>query len=492
MKSDLRGVKVSLIFPSFKNFRDSMAFIENVDYLGVIPPVNLSYVAAILEREGCVVQLIDASAEKLTREEAGARVAAFNPDFLGFTLTNLDFNLSLDWIRYFGREHRRPIVVGGILTRANGEAVLCHPEISYSVIGDADETLPELLRCVQAGGDLGRVAGIAYRDADGNVRRTAAREPLRDIDTRPFPARHLLKTDLYFSILSQRKKFTAGMSVFGCPYPCAYCTMRRTPMQIRSAKNIVDELEACQKELGIHEVDFFDPNIALNKGRVHEICRLIKQRKLDVTWSVRANLMTMDRDIMKDMASAGCAWVGYGIEAGDEGILKGLSKPQGGVSHIHEVLKATRESGMRTCGFFILGLPGETPETLRRTVDFIYRAPLDYVQIASFWPVPQTPIYEEIVRETGRDFWKENITAGLDPRPYLLWRTSFSLDGVKAQVHKAYMGFYFRPSYILRAILRIRSFGEIVYGVKAVAGMAAGFIRKLRKDTLPLCHGGPA
>jgi anaerobic magnesium-protoporphyrin IX monomethyl ester cyclase len=491
---DLSGLKITLVFPSFRRYRETGALVENADYLGSMPPLILTYVAAILERHGCRVQIVDANVENLSPEEGADRAAPFAPDFVGFTLTHLDFPNSLEWIRCFSRRIRAPILVGGPLTRYHGDVVLKHPEIAFSVIGDGDDTLPELLRRLSDGGDVRAVPGIAYRESDGTVRRTVPRAPLADVDSRPFPARHLLNNDLYFSILSQRRRFTAGMTVFGCPYPCAYCSMSRTPRQIRSAKSIVDEMELCQKEFGIHEIDFPDPNICLNKDRMLEMCDLIRKRRLDVSWSGRANITTLSEDVLRAMASAGCAWLGYGIESGDAGILSTVKKPQGGLERVRETVRLTQRAGIRVCGFFILGLPGETKETANRTAEFILKTPFDYVQIASYWLIPNTSLYEEAKRESGMDFWAKTITEGLDPKPYLLYKSELGLDEIKYLVHRTYARFYTRPGYVVRAVARIRSWHEVRKASRAFFGIILGIVMKFlkrtwRREPVPFCHG---
>lgn len=144
----LKGVKVTLVFPSYRTSGDPVSLKEAKEHLGIIPPLSLAYVAAILERVACIVQLIDASALNLTKIQVSEMISQFKPNFLGFTSTTIDFHNTLDWINFLKEKTNLPVIIGGIHLSAYPVETLMHKAIDYGVVGEAEETLPELLRCL--------------------------------------------------------------------------------------------------------------------------------------------------------------------------------------------------------------------------------------------------------------------------------------------------------------------------------------------------------
>ncbi len=277
---------------------------------------------------------------------------------------------------------------------------------------------------------------------------------------RPLPARDLSEVPLYYSALSRGRPFTPAMSVIGCPHGCDFCTIRRSVTQIRTPEDIVDEMEVCEKELGIEEIDFFDAGISIVRERTLRIAELYRQRGLSIRWSARARIDCVDPEQLAAMRSINCVWLGFGLETGDLSVLAEAGKRAGTLEAIHRNLSATRDAGIDTVGFFMLGLPGETLETLETTRRFLDVAALDYVQISPYWPVPRTPIYDAMVAETGVDPWRDVITKGL-PEKLPLHGTDFEMRELDEVASRLYRRFYFRPKRLVKMARDVRSLHQL-------------------------------
>ncbi|MBT3785564.1 radical SAM protein, partial [bacterium] len=333
------------------------------------------------------------------------------------------------------------------------------PEVKAVFHSPAETCVVEWTRAYLDKLEWWKVAGTCV-NYEGQVYNNAKLAHPKDV-VLPLPAREILPDkNLYFSTLSELRPFTAGMSVFGCPYGCDYCSNRLTPVHPRSAEDIVNELEVCERELGYREIDYFDANFLLPPERVFEIADLYAKRNLSIRWSCRVRVDKVEREQLKAMARSNCSWIGYGIESGDEDVLRGVNKYQGGIDHIRDVLKATHEEGIGITGFFILGLPGEDEDSLKNTLEFIGSAPFDFVQISPYWPVPGTPVYNRLVQEAGMDPWKTVIESDSLDHDMHLPGTKFSLREMHEHTSRFYREFYFRPSQFLKILKKTSNIAQ--------------------------------
>jgi anaerobic magnesium-protoporphyrin IX monomethyl ester cyclase len=443
----LNGIHILIIFQSFKNNTDTLAFVKNVRHLGIVSPTILFYTGGSLERAGATIHFLDCSALNLDSEDAVKYAKKWNFDLVCFTITNLDFLFTAKWIQRFYEEFNKPIFVGGIAAENYPEEVAKVPGITGVCHAPAETAAVEWVKRYFNKGEWWLTPGTTNEYQEAVIKNPVVIDTRKLI--RPHPARHLGQTEKYFSILAKGAPSTAGMATFGCPFGCEFCQIRRTPFVIRTAIDLVDELEICEKELGIAEMDYFDSNFTVPRERVFEFSRLYQQRKLKIRWSCRARIDLVDKEVLKAMKKANCSWIGFGIESGDDTVLSNIKKTQKGSGYISKALKWTDDAGISPVGFFVFGLPGETNETLENTIRLIEKNPLDFIQIQAFYPVPNTPIYNRIVQETGLDIWKLAITQGHNRDDLELDQTGFTVKDMHQYVSKVYTDFYFRPHQIL-------------------------------------------
>lgn len=462
-------MKIALIFLPIRLEKNWSALKAQDEQIGVMPPLSLTYVGAIAENAGHKVCIIDAVAERLGFEEVINRIREFNPDLLGYTITTYGLHQNLEGIKKIRRHLAIPVILGGWHLSLYPHETMVHPEIDYAVIGEADLALPKLLRELENGGDLSAIDGIAFRK-DGEIIVNYPKTALSNIDETPFPARHLLKNDKYHNILTQRKNFTVMLSARGCPFRCIFCDLKSIKFRQRSPKNFVDEIEQCQKVLNINEIDIYDSSFTVNKKRVLAICDEINKRKIDIAWTVRTRADCVDKEMLLKLKGAGCTTLMYGIESGSQEILKRLRKDTN-LEHIKEVVKFTKKCGMKALGFFIIGSPGDTPQTIKQTMSFMRELDLDYIQVTKMTPFPNTEVYETYVKESGIDYWREFTKDRSFERELPLIGTEITQKQALKYVKQAYVNFYYNPLYIIKALRRIKTPFELWNSVKAAFGI---------------------
>lgn len=424
------------------------------------PPIILAYVAAIAERAGHQATIIDAHSLRLDRDAVVRRIREFGAEALCFRLDVYGFQDSIDWMRELKARTGLDVIAGGVAMSDYPADCMTHRVIDFGVTGEAVDRFPRLLSSIANGGEgLAAIDGITYRDGDEVVHNPPTGE-LASIDDYPFPARHLLPNEIYGSFVSQRRNFTIMLTSTGCPFNCVYCAIVKVPHRLRSPEGVMEEIEHCVRDHGVREIDFFDASLFVDRDRAMTLMEMLARRGLDLEWTCRSRLDHVDRELLALARRAGCRMIYYGIESGSHEILHNIHKeltPQ----QTRDGIRATREQGIRTLGFLMVGNPGETRETIRGTVRFARSLNLDYVQICRTIAKPGTALDRQLKQQTGRDYWAEFIRGDVGeerlPMPWI----DMSQDELEDELKRAYYAFYFRPSHILRTLVQVRHPDEL-------------------------------
>ncbi len=451
-------MRVALVFNPFqyKIHEENIRIVQK--YFGLFPPLSLAWVAAIAEKAGHKVLLVDARTLRLSREETLRILRLFRPDIIGFMMTTYMFRDTLEWIRFFKKNLDIPVMIGGYNLRVYPRESMAHPEIDFGVVEQAYYTLPALLdELGKKEPDFTRVPGLAYKK---NEKVFVTPHPQEiDFNLFPNPARHLLPNELYAEFPTERRNFTVMVTSLGCPRNCSFCEAGKTPYKPRSPETVIREIEECYERYGIREIDIFDYDFTAIPSRTREICRLICSRGLDVTWACRSRIDNVDFSLLREMKEAGCRRIYFGIESGVEAILKNINKNID-IARIKSTLSACKKLGIRTLGFFLVGAPGDTKKTFKETVKFAKSLDLDYVQFSKTLAKPLTPLWKDMVETTGEDYWKDWILGKETdrdlPRPWTDL-TNGEIDDLARWAYRSYHG---RPAYMMKQILKIRSWRE--------------------------------
>ena len=301
---------------------------------------------------------------------------------------------------------------------------------------------------------------------------------LEDLDVLPHPARTLLPYQKYYSVLSKFTPVTTMMTSRGCPYQCTFCDRPYLGKEFRyrSALSVVEEMEECLK-LGIKEIMIYDDTFSIHKARVHEICDEIVRRCLPVKWDIRTSVNAVDDKLLANLARAGCQRIHYGIESGNPEIQVIIKKFLD-LNRVKHAVRVTKDLGMDTLGYFMIGSPSETREQMEQTIEFAISVGVDYAHISIHTPFPATESYR-MGFDRGlysSDFWKE---FALNPKPDFVppvWDEILSRDELIEMMNRFYRRFYMRPGYMLRRLFDIKSAGELVRKARLGAKLASRLI----------------
>jgi radical SAM superfamily enzyme YgiQ (UPF0313 family) len=440
------------------------------------PPLGLAIIAAVLEKEGHRVTVLDANALGLTPEALPSLAAG--ADVIGLTAMTPTIGAAMESARYLKKANPDlTIVLGGAHgTLLPDETLAAAPEIDIIVRGEGEATAVELLRTLEARQPLENIAGISYR-RDGRIASNAARTTLTDMDALPYPAYHLLPWRKYrpHPPHGLARPFAAIVTSRGCPYRCAYCSkpIFGSKFRAQSAERVVDEVAYLQEKFGIREIAFYDDIFTLDKKRALAVAEGIIRRGIKVVWTCEARVNLVDKELLIAMKRAGCYAVAYGLESASPAILDTLHKditPE----QVETAVRITREAGIQTVGYLMLGSPGETPETIRQTIALAKRLKLDFAQFAVTTPFPATELYKIYTQERQETIpWESFVYAGDNRLTPVFESQDLSRDDLKRWTRRAYREFYLRPAYIWQRLRRLTSWNELKVNLK-------GFLMLLR------------
>ncbi len=410
---------VLLIYPYFKPKRDRSVF--------RFPPLGISYIAAALEQAGHKVELLDCTF--LERQEALQIARAAEASVIGIYCM-VSMREDCTWFAQLLRSPGKLLIAGGPLPTCDPESFL--EQFDVVVRGEGEQTVCELLQAYELGSDLEAIEGIVYRAKGGlsepehqDYVSTLQRSFVKELDKIAFPARNLLPNDRY--IQYGKKKYgyaiTTVMSTRGCPYHCEFCSnvVFGGSYRERSARNVVDEIEIALG-LGYDRISFADDVFTMKKSRVVEICAEIQHRGLHFQWECLGRVDAIDFQMAATMKAAGCRRIFFGIESGDEAILR-LMRKQITTAQARAAVQAAHDAGLEVGAFFILFYPGDSDTTVLNTIKFATDLPLDYLGLSMPYPLPGTALYERVKQQINRPWHPEESLFGSH---VLIYKADFS------------------------------------------------------------------
>ncbi len=400
MNDKLNPNKILLIHPLGYDAADAEGDISRT--ANIMPPLGLLSIAAYLEKEGISADVLDLFAYPEATKTIDTYLLAEKPAFVGFTCTTsafLDAAQLAEKVKATLPQTR--IIVGGPHISALQEKVLTDfPIIDFAVIGEGEKTATDLIQACQQGCPANQVPGVVCRD-NGQVVFTGYPKKMIDLDSLPFPAYNKLKgfPDKYLLPIFNYPSIpnTSCLSSRGCPYQCSYCdrSVFRRSFRYNAAQYLYDHIKFLNDTYGIRHINFYDDQFTVNRQRVVDFCELMKADKLPVTFNCAVRAEHVDPELLGLMKKAGCWMISLGIENGDEHLL-GRHRQNPDLKMIAATLRDIKKAGIRTKGLFMLGLPGETEETVQKSLDFVLSNPIDDFNLAKFTPFPGSPLYEKI------------------------------------------------------------------------------------------------
>lgn len=376
------------------------------------PPLGLGYLAAVLERAGHQVAIFDFGlTPRSSVDEDLAQVASFRPHLVGFTSMTNVYHAAADLARWVKRALGCPIVFGGPHATVYPLRVLAEPFVDYVVCGEGEETLLELVGALEGKGpNIESIHGLCYK-ANGELRQNPARPLLTDLDALPFPARHLFDMGQYGLYTPDGERMVTILSSRGCPFNCSYCfkgIVGRTYRQ-RSPENIIAELRCVMAEYNVRDFYFIDDLFTIDSRRLEAFTQRVVEEGLEIRWQCLGRVDRVRPELLRKMYQAGCRQIHYGIESGNQRILDGVGK---GITleQVRQAVTWTDQAGIVAKGYFMLGLPGDTLQTIEQTITFATSLDLEEAMFSITTPFPGTRLWDELVRKHPETEFNQNFS----------------------------------------------------------------------------------
>jgi radical SAM superfamily enzyme YgiQ (UPF0313 family) len=367
-----------------------------------IAPMGLLSIAAYLEKNGITTDIIDCYAHPDSQGKIPDYLKEKSPGYIGLTCTTSTFHDSVR-IAKMAKEILPGIrsVFGGSHVSALREKILeDYPDVDFSIIGEGEQCVEALIKAGTRRKALSEIPGLVYRD-NGDINFTGFREKGIELDSLPFPAYEKLQGYPHAYKLPifnyPRTPNTACNSSRGCPYACSYCdrSVFRRSFRYNSAQYLYEHVNYLKERFGIRHISFYDDQFTFNRKRVEEFCRMVLDNHLNMTFNCVVRAEHVDFELMKLMKSAGCWMMSLGIESGDPELLA-QHRQNVDLDMLADTIRNIKRAGIRTKGLLMMGLPGESEKSIKRSMDYVFSLPIDDFNLAKFTPFPGSPLYENI------------------------------------------------------------------------------------------------
>jgi len=444
------------------------------------PHLGLAYLGAVSEERGDEVRVYDGDVEQQPVEQVARE---FQPHLVGMTANTPQVMSAWRAARAIKRELDVPVVLGGphvsIVCDDLDIESTSRPEVNLVVRGEGEVVWVDLSRRIESflrdsdslstaglmaaeAGVFQDLQGVTYQSSAGHVVRNPDQPPIHDLDSLPWPAYHLFRMDRYTNLQPTVDKVEGArsfsiMTSRGCPYRCSFCSQSIMPVKwrARSAENVLAEWRHLVEDLGAQEIGVLDDSANIRRERLHELCDTLIQHNLHhVPWifvnGIRANLASYE--LLKHMKEAGLKRTAFGVESGDQIILDSINK-RIELDTIRQTFADAKRAGVETIGFFMIGLPGETEESIEKTIRFAIELDPLVANFSMMTPFPGTKVYEQVKRE-GKllmDTWDDYV--------FFEGRARYEMGDLTAELverkwRESYRRFYLRPRRVLRTLLR--------------------------------------
>lgn len=451
-------------------------FTKRPYFLSLQAPLNIAYLAAYLRRY-YEVEIWDYEVDNYSESSFIQRLKRTRPSLIGFSCFTPSIINGHRMATAVKRASREIItVVGGVhVSSLPEQALLEFTNYDIAVIGEGEETLLELCQCIEKGKSVQGIKGLAYR-MDGQIKIEKPRPLFDDLDSLPYPARDLLKMELYQGVVHKgfSRDYLRIVEVFtsrGCPYCCTFCASQATMgtrVRFRSIDNVFGEIEQCIREYNSNHVTLLDDTFTLRPQNVQTICRYLKQKGL--TWNCTGTRVdAVSKELLEMMVQSGCRGIAFGVESGSPRILKAINK-RTDIQQVKNAFKWAHQSGIKYVeADFIVGAdPDETWEELALSQKLIREIRPDILSVSHIVPYPGTAV-NKLMKERGylssADDWNA-FTLFEERKPP--WRTRyFTSKDLISIPRKLLRQYYFTPQWMYQQLRKIENIKEFGYWIRS-------------------------
>lgn len=460
--------------------------------LGMSFPLGLAYLGTAAKKAGFDVSGLDAVMERPAREiddgllrygldedELRERISAAAPDIVGIgCFFSSRFPAVLESAKIIKEIDRNIITVtGGIHPSLMPVEVCSAPAIDFAVIGEGERTFVELLNSLFATGNFDNIDGLAYK-SNGEVKVNIKKAYIEDLDGLGFPDWEMFDLEEYLVMGEGRWDLGKGryapvVTSRSCPFKCTFCSIHHVmgpKYRSHSPGYVVDMIATLAKRYDVDEISFEDDNLTYNKDRFISICKGIVEKGIKIRWNTPngVHVGSLDEESIEWAGRSGCDSLNLAVESGDDYMRNKVIKKGLSSDRIYRAARACRKTGIKTNGYFVIGMPGETEESVNNTKKMLSRLRFNNVSIFAATPMPGTKLYDECLAKGyfDKDHYKNEFAdfrAALFSQPSIE-TPEFDKEKMRLWQYRLYMAYY-------RATLRDRFFDWIAHNPRAAAAM---------------------
>lgn len=416
-------------------------------------PLDLLYLSGRFQKKNFDLYLIDAIADKLPKNLCLAKIKKISPDIILSLVASPSYKQDVDFLKEIKNKlpNTTLIVTGDVYRELKEKAFKITPFINAILL---DFSTDDIIKYIENGQGK-KINNIIYKLKKEIISGDEI-HGYGEFDV-PLPRWDLFHIEKYSFPFSRRKKFATILTDFGCPYDCSFCPISTLGFKLRSINSIIKELKLL-KSLSVNELFIRDQTFGANKKRTIELCQTIIQKGLDFSWTCFSRVDVINESILKLMKKAGCHTIIFGIESSNKDILKDYEKNIS-IQQIKQAISLCNEFKIRIVGTFILGLPGETKESILKTIKFAKSLDLDYASFNMAAPRFGTKFRKQMI-DKG---WVDKNTIEMDSsKGKPIWKNQQLSNEEILQLHKkAIKSFYLRPKYLLKRLFALKSIEEI-------------------------------
>jgi len=445
-------MRILLVYPPISKQERYCSAIGNAG--GNQIPLGVFYLAAYLRQNGHEVCVIDGEANRLTTPDVLRQSDAFRPQLLGISCTTVAFHRGLEVAEAFKqRRPALPIVLGGPHVSSNPAHAMSFAAFDYGIVGEGEMALLRLVEALESQRDVVSIAGLAHRE-NGELIVNGAAPQIESLDALPLPAYDLIPDlSIYAPPPCNYKRLPVANLITsrGCPNRCTFCdrSVFGRSLRQRSAENVAEEIRHLWSKYRVREIAFVDDTFTLRPRRIRSLFGILDAEGISFPWTCMSRVNSVDFDLLKFMRDHGCWHISFGIESGNQEILRRIKKNVS-LEAVRRVIEACARLRIRTKGFFMVGHPGETLETIEQSIRLALELPLDDVVVTLNTPIPGSEQY--------RDAEEHGTLDQTDWSKFNYWRpvfvpTGLSQEELLAKHREFYRRFYFRPRILRRYLL---------------------------------------
>jgi radical SAM superfamily enzyme YgiQ (UPF0313 family) len=426
-------------------------------------PIGICYLGAVLEKAGHSVKILDGQLFPNTKQELQNILKGEKFDAVGISaVTPSSTNAARLAAAVKEINPKILTILGGVHATVTGPNVLEKmSNIDLAVFNEGEITIVEIMEHLEGKRRIESINGIAFR-RDNKIIQTDPRKLIEDLDSLPYPAYHLIDIHKYTPPpgLFFKLPIISMVASRGCPFRCTFCADRiiwQGRYRFRKPKAVVDEMEFWKNKYDVKEIKFLDSTFTIGKERIKEFCNELIKRNLGLLWRCSSRVDQEDFDLLTLMKKSGCCSISFGIESGDNEILKKMNKNIT-VEQIKQTVKWSKQAGIETKGFFMLNYPGETEKTTEKTIRFSRELDLDFAGFNLAFPLEGTQMKKEIEENCHIEpkYWN-NPDTPIGNQIYF-YQDELPIEYLKKAYKRAVLGFYLQPKVIYRNLKKINNF----------------------------------